>query len=119
MEKIIFITAESNPLLFAYCIQIANQFCYDNNNEGEKLDDIYSHHENIHLCGNVYGHFITGFTDDFKPIIGILIKFFANFKTLIESFFYLKNKLILDFYIYYDNFHSEILLKISGGNNYF
>lgn len=30
-----------------------------------------------------------------------------------------KNKLILDFYVYYDNFHSEILLKISGGNNYF
>ena len=79
MEKIIFITAESNPLLFAYCIQIANQFCYDNNNEGEKLDDIYSHHENIHLCGNVYGNFVTRYTDNFKLSYRYINRIFAKF----------------------------------------
>ena len=78
MEKIIFITAESNPLLFAYCIQIANQFCYDNINEGKKLDNIYSSHENIHLCGKLYGHFVTRYTDDFKPKCRCINKIFAK-----------------------------------------
>lgn len=76
MKKIIFITEESNPMLFEYCMHVAEKFCYDN--KDKKYDDIYSRHENIYLCGKVYGHFITGFADDFKPSYRYIDKFFAD-----------------------------------------
>lgn len=78
MKKIIFVTAKSNPLLFAYCMKMANKFCYDNKDK-KSYNDIYSRHENICLCGKVYGHFITRFTDDFKPSCRYVDKIFCKF----------------------------------------
>lgn len=50
----------------SYCMLVAEKFCYDNNIGFGYPEDCNYCHEEIILCGKVFGEFVSGYMSDFE-----------------------------------------------------